>query len=57
MKTVCLTITYLDDIDHSTVEALVDSHADDEGVLMVSATQVTEPYVRIPDNDPPDDES
>lgn len=54
MKTVCLTITYLDDIDHSTVEALVDSHADDEGVLMVSATQVTEPYVRIVEQDAPE---
>lgn len=51
MKTVLLTITYADDIDHSTVEALVDSMTDSEGVVMVCASQITEPYVRVIEDD------
>lgn len=51
MRTVILYLTYANDIDHSTVEALVDSHTQDEGVVAVSASQVTEPYVRILDGE------
>jgi hypothetical protein len=47
MRTVLLTLTYGTDIDHSTVEALVDAHSNDEGLVAISCMQVTAPYVRL----------
>jgi hypothetical protein len=48
MRTVFLEITYDNDIDHSTVEALADAMQDGEGVVMVSVRQTTGPVIRIP---------
>jgi hypothetical protein len=50
-RTVLLELTFDRDVDFSSVEALVDSHTDDEGVVAVSGRLATAPATRIIQND------
>jgi hypothetical protein len=47
-RTVLLELTYDQDVDFSSVEALVDAHTNDEGVVMISGRLATAPAIRIP---------
>lgn len=61
MHTVILELIYADDVDFSSVEALVDAHSGDEGLVAISGRLSTQPAVRIVDGlvdnggDPDDD--